>query len=90
MVLKSRPDGFSKILTEDADHGADEEDDGAAFVVQLEDPVVNVRLVELQILDDVTENVRHCQYWLNDRLENQCSTRSKHDQQFDITFIASK
>ena len=69
-----RPDGFSEILTEDADHGADEEHDGAAFVVQLEDPVVNVRLVELQILDDVTENVRHCQYWLNVCLENQ------HDQ----------
>lgn len=47
LKLKFRPDGFSKILTEDADHGADEEDDGAAFVVQLEDPVVNISLFKL-------------------------------------------
>jgi len=28
-------------------------------VVQLEDPVVDVGVVELQVLDDVTQNVRH-------------------------------
>ncbi len=28
-------------------------------MVQLEDPVVDVGVVELQVLDDVTQNVRH-------------------------------
>jgi hypothetical protein len=52
-ALEVATDRLAKVLAEDADHGPDEEDDGASLVVELEYPVVDVGLVELQVLDDV-------------------------------------
>ena len=58
-TLEIARDRFTKVLAKDTDHGADEEEESASFVVELEDPVVDVRLVKFEVLDDVAQDVRH-------------------------------
>ena len=62
-ALEVTTDGFTKVLAEDAHHGPGEEDDDAALVEQLEQPVVDVPLVELQVLGDITDEMSHGLYY---------------------------
>lgn len=52
-------DGLAEVLAHDADHRAGEEYDDAALVKEFEEPVVDGRLVELEILGDVAQKMRH-------------------------------
>ena len=52
-------DGIPKVLAEESHHGADEVDKGATLVEELEVPVVDVDLVDLEVLGQIPHQVRH-------------------------------
>jgi hypothetical protein len=54
-------DGLTKVLAEDADHGPREEQDDATLVEELEEPVVDARLIKLKVLGDVVQKMHHFQ-----------------------------
>ena len=54
LTFEVAADWFAEVLADDAHEGPGEEDDHAALVEQLEEPVVNVALIESQVLGDVT------------------------------------
>ena len=58
-ALEVTTDGFAKVLAEDAHHGPGEKEDDAALVEELEHPVVDVRLVELKVFGNVTQQMCH-------------------------------
>lgn len=58
-TLEVATDGFAEVLAEDTNHGAGEEEDDAALVEKFEEPVVDRRFVELEVLGDVAQQMRH-------------------------------
>ena len=54
LTFEVAADWFAEVLADDTHQGPGEEDDHAALVEQLEEPVVNVALIEPQVLGDVT------------------------------------
>ena len=58
-ALEVTTNGFAEVLAYDAHEGSGEEDDDAALVEQLEQPVVDVPLVELQVLGNITDEMSH-------------------------------
>jgi hypothetical protein len=54
-------------LAEDADHGPREEQDDATLVEELEEPVVDARLIKLKVLGDVVQKMRHSRLFFTDK-----------------------
>ena len=54
LTFEVAADWFAEVLADDAHEGPGEEDDHAALVEQLEEPVVDITLIEPQVLGDVT------------------------------------
>ena len=53
------PNRVPEELAGDSDSGAQHADDKAELVVELEHPIVDVDLVELHVVHQVREEVRH-------------------------------
>ena len=53
------PDGVPEVLGGDAHRGARHADHRARLVEQLERPVVDVGLIELEVVGEITEKMRH-------------------------------
>ena len=53
------PDGVTKVLGGNAHCGSQHADDGAALVEELEGPVVDVGLIELEVVGEIAEKMGH-------------------------------
>ena len=56
---EKQPDWVTKVLGGDSHGGTQHADDGAALVEELEGPVVDVGLIELEVVGEIAEKVRH-------------------------------
>ena len=62
------PDGVSEVLGGDAHRGPCHADHGRGFVVQLEDPVIDIYFIKLEIISKIVDQVSHlemviCVFW---------------------------
>ena len=56
---KEQPDWVTKVLGGNSHGGTQHADHGAALVEELEGPVVDVGLIELEVVGEIAEKVRH-------------------------------
>jgi len=62
--LEITADGIAKVLAGYADGGARHADDEGSLVEQLEGPVVDVDLVQLEVAGQLGEEMSHCEGFL--------------------------